>query len=475
MKRMNTASSPSMYVGTPNTAYWSTASVCSAARVFSGRPLHDLGLDRVGVEADPLDRRLRARPRGRAAARGRGAARTARRARRGTGRGTGRGPRCRRASASVPVPHSLGSRSHTGGSPSSTWAWSSEKAWKRTSRSAPSRSALTSGLVAVAGERAAVVEGQARSERGIGAPQLGDMARSTERDPDLAGHSGSGGSVPADCRPSRCRRVAERERRPRRRRRRRRRGASARRPGCRRRPPRARTRTVAVRRSREQDRRRGERRGRVARRERRRDRPAHAVGQRALGDLVLGPDPAEQRLDRAVGERGLDAHRRGELGPRTAGRRGCTDRHAADAEPQQAVIGRARQRVHDARRAPGCGASSRRRPRGRTPDRRNSSGSEPKAGPSEARALRGGRGERQRAAAITVPGPAQLRGLQRVAAERRAVRLVAAVVAERPGCGRKSSRAHDDWIAFHSAWVLRATPVTDCSDGLAMIASGFER
>ena len=40
MKRMNTASSPSMNVGTPNTANVSTASVCSAISVFSGRPLH---------------------------------------------------------------------------------------------------------------------------------------------------------------------------------------------------------------------------------------------------------------------------------------------------------------------------------------------------------------------------------------------------------------------------------------------------
>ena len=39
MKRTNDAWSPSMNVGTPNTPYCSTHSVCSAASVFSGRPL----------------------------------------------------------------------------------------------------------------------------------------------------------------------------------------------------------------------------------------------------------------------------------------------------------------------------------------------------------------------------------------------------------------------------------------------------
>ena len=62
------------------------------------------------------------------------------------------------SSAFTPVPHSTGSRSHTGGSPSSTCTWSSENGTNDTSQSRPSAGPATTDSCAVAGERAAVVE-----------------------------------------------------------------------------------------------------------------------------------------------------------------------------------------------------------------------------------------------------------------------------------------------------------------------------
>ena len=56
MKRTNTASSPSTNVGTPNTAYSSTISVCSAASVFERLGRVRDGADGIGVEAGPRDR-----------------------------------------------------------------------------------------------------------------------------------------------------------------------------------------------------------------------------------------------------------------------------------------------------------------------------------------------------------------------------------------------------------------------------------
>ena len=52
MNRTNTARSPTTNVGTPNIECRLTASVCSSASIFSGRPARDFRRDRVGVEAD---------------------------------------------------------------------------------------------------------------------------------------------------------------------------------------------------------------------------------------------------------------------------------------------------------------------------------------------------------------------------------------------------------------------------------------
>ena len=58
--------------------------------------------------------------------------------------------------------------------------------------------------------------------------------------------------------------------------------------------------------------------------------PVHAVGERALGRVVvLGPHPAEHRLDRPVGEQRLDPERRTHAQRDPQGRRA----RAARAEP----------------------------------------------------------------------------------------------------------------------------------------------
>ena len=193
------------------------------------------------------------------------------------------------SSASVPVPQSPGSRSHTGGSPSSTWAWSSEKARKRMSRSAPFPQGVDRRLVAVAGERAAVVEGQ--SERAghrlslagghdegqpVGRIRCSPAAVSgrdcpTHRfracpsaRPTRGAHHDVGGVVHADVDPA----VGD--------------DGGQRVPG----------RPAPVG---EQDR-GGERRGGVAGGERRRDRSPHAVGERAL-DEIDAPGRARRNID----------------------------------------------------------------------------------------------------------------------------------------------------------------------------------
>ena len=120
-------------------------------------------------------------------------------------------------SASTPVPHTSGSRSHTGGSPSSTCTWSSENGRKRTSQSRPARRPGDHRLVAVAGEGAAVVEahgelvGHGTSKRcGLAAnrgsvdiiPCIGAGLRdaalsheSAERAPEHEAERGAGGDV----------------------------------------------------------------------------------------------------------------------------------------------------------------------------------------------------------------------------------------------------------------------------------------
>ena len=91
----------------------------------------------------PTSRSRRAPRPWRSSRRARGGRRTRRGASRGTCRGTRRARRCPRAATFTPVPHSAGSRSQTGGSPSSTWTWSSENGRKVTSQSRPARSPAT--------------------------------------------------------------------------------------------------------------------------------------------------------------------------------------------------------------------------------------------------------------------------------------------------------------------------------------------
>ena len=225
----------------------------------------------------------------------------------------------------------------------------------------------------------------------------------------------------------------------------------------------------------------GERRRRVARRERAGDRPAHAVGQRSLGGWSLGgAHPAEAPLDRAVGERATRRRSRRRGAARSRGSPARAARLAPIEQPQQPVVGRARQAVEDGvePRAPDA-LDARVDPEVERVDPASSIG----RGYRPVGAARGRRvswrrraeGQRQRRRDHGARA-AQLGGVDRVAAVRGAVRLERAEVAEAPGCGRKSSRSHavrDRATTSRRSCARRR--VIDCSVGVAMIASGFER
>ena len=136
MRRTNTAWSPAMNVGTPNTSWSATAALVLLADRLERRAGGDLGEHRVGVDAllaaarsrdDLVLREL--------AALRRGGRRRARGARRGTRRGTSRGRRCRPAAPAAPVPSS--GSSHTRARPPRRGPGRARTARSVTSQSAP--------------------------------------------------------------------------------------------------------------------------------------------------------------------------------------------------------------------------------------------------------------------------------------------------------------------------------------------------
>ena len=196
----------------------------------------------------PTSRPRRARRPWRSGGLGRGGRRTRRRASRGSGRRTSRGPRCPRAARARRCPTRRARAPTPAASPSSTCTWSSENGRKRTSQSRPSRRPGDDGLVAVAGEGAAVVE--ADGELAGHGTSSEDSAATVVWQPRRRPHHSCTG---AQCEPGQRRRSTNRRStrrrargRTRRRRRRRRRGAAARRRGSRR--PRRRARTSPARR-----------------------------------------------------------------------------------------------------------------------------------------------------------------------------------------------------------------------------------
>ena len=179
--------------------------------------------------------------------------------------------------------------------------------------------------------------------------------------------------------------------------------------------------------------------------------PVHAVGERTLGRVVVRrADPAEARLDRPVGEQRLDAERGAEAqrDRRVAAPRGAQARRRA----ARAGCGRPRSTSRRTRgRAAGRGcARPARRPAGRTraPARASAeaTGRRCVAG-GGSMVSRRGRAAAAASGSMTVPGPRSSSASTGSPPCAGQYGLNVQKSHRRPGCGRKSSRLHAVAIA----------------------------